>query len=77
MLQEFADQLQSPLGRFGLRKVSAVIQQHTAALSSDLSLDDHQLLGRGVVVVATLNDQQRPFDTSQLRFEIVQGKVGV
>ena len=76
-LQEFADQLQGPLGRFGLGKVPAVIQQHTAARPRHLSLDDHQLLGRGVVVFATLNDQQRPFDISQLRFEIVQGKVRV
>src|SRR5690349_8924697 len=76
-LQEFADQLQGPLGCFGLGKVPAVIQQHTTARPRHLSLDDQQLLGCGVVVFATLNDQQRLFDTSQLRFEIDQGKVRV
>lgn len=76
-LQEFADQLQGPLGRFGLGKVPAVIQQHTAARPRHLSFDDHQLLGRGVMVFTTLNDQQRLFDISQLRFKIVQGKVRV
>ena len=75
--EEFADQLQGLLGCFGLGKVPAVIQQHAAARSRHLSLDDHQLLGRGVVVFATLNDQQRFFDMRQLRVEIIQGKVRV